>query len=579
MSGRVHGHISIEGEKKTAIDVARTRMMIAMTLFAIGFGVLGVRVVDLGMLQKVVEPRQRVIARHNAFTGRADVVDRHGRVLATNLATPSLYVNPRQVMDPMEAAQKLQAVLPELKFRDLLSKMKSGRHFVWIKRKLTPEQQWKVNRLGLPGLHFQYEEERFYPQGDLLAHVLGYVDVDGKGLAGIERYYDERLADPALMADPLVLTIDLRVQNIVAMELAKTMQLFSARGAAGLVMDVQTGEVLSLVSLPSFDPQKPGTATKDAKFNRAVQGVYELGSGFKAFTVAMALEHDVVDLEGGYDATEPLKVARFTINDDHAKERWLSVPEIFAYSSNIGTAKMAVDVGGDKQRDFLQKMGLFNRSDIELPEAAHPILPRQWGEVETMTIGYGHGLAVSPLHLVEGISALSNGGRHISATLIRDEGVDDREARGFSAGEQLTRYLAISQDSTAAQVISEKTSKTMRQLLRLAVQHGTGSMADVDGYRVGGKTGTAEKASAGGYRRKDLLSSFVGVFPVDRPRYAVMAVFDEPRGREETFWNASGGWTAAPTVGEIVRKIGPLLGIAPREERENPLRQAMLIED
>ncbi|TPD57968.1 penicillin-binding protein 2 [Emcibacter nanhaiensis] len=547
------------------METARTRLVVPMVLFALGFGFLLVRLMSIGMFGELSETTHFAAEdKVDYIAGRADIVDRNGIVLATNLKTSSLAARPRMISEPEELATEIAAILKKENRTEILNKLKSSRRHVWISRKLTPKEVWQINSLGNPALELEEEEERVYPQGNLAAHVLGYVGIDTQPFAGVERFFQDHLSDPLRSGEPLVLSLDIRVQHILHSELKKSMDKFQAAGAAGLVMDVHTGEILALSSLPDFDPNSPPGGNSKALFNKLTQGVYEMGSGFKTFTVAMALEEKVVNLEGGYDATEPLKVDRFTIHDDHAKKRWLNVPEIYTYSSNIGSALMARDVGVEYQRDFLQKIGMFEAPGIELSGVASPLLPRQWGEVESMTVSYGHGIAITPVQLATGVAAMINGGRHIPATLLRKS---DSERFLITRG---------GSDSEAPRVISKETSRTMRDLMRLAVEYGTGGGADVEGYFVGGKTGTAEKPGAGGYRKKDLISSFIGAFPMDDPRYVVFAMLDEPKGTEETFYMASGGWTAAPLVGEVVRQIGPLLGVAPEKRREPRYRNLIL---
>jgi cell division protein FtsI (penicillin-binding protein 3) len=392
-----------------------------------------------------------------------------------------------------------------------------------------------------------------YPMGSLAAHALGFTDIDNKGLTGIERYFDKELRT---RQDNMALSIDVRVQHVLEHELGVAMKKFSAIGAAGLVMDVTTGEVVAMSSLPSFDPNQPNAIAQDLRFNRTTLGVYEMGSTFKIFTTAMALDAGTVSLHGGYDATNPIRVARFTIRDFHAKKRWLSVPEIFMYSSNIGTVKMALDVGIPGHRNFLTTIGMMKPVAIELSETGSPLSPNRWREINSMTISFGHGLAVSPLHLVAGVSAMVNGGIYRTPTLIRRN---------------------PSETPVGKRVITAETSAKMRRLMRLVVKNGTGRNAAAPGYLVGGKTGTAEKVSGRGYKKKALISSFVAAFPMHKPRYVVLAMLDEAKGTKETFGYATGGWVAAPVVGAVVRRIAPVLGMRPIKETD-PVRETLSIE-
>lgn len=543
------------GPARDAIEMSRKRLTITGAILALAFCVIGVRLVDVSLMQAAVEPRAAYAPKAASLQfSRSDIVDRNGVLLATSLPTASLYADPRQVLDPVDAAKQIGETLPDIDVKKLTSRLASKRSFVWIKRDLTPRQQWDVIGLGLPGIEFRREETRVYPQGRLMSHVLGYVDVDEKGIAGIESRFETELKG---RTKPLELSIDMRMQHALCGELAAAQSEFEAVGAAGLVLDVRSGEVMAMCSLPDFDPNTPMATKGGSRFNRVALGVYELGSAFKIFTTAMALDAGVARLEDRYDATKPLKVSRFTIRDYHAKKRWLSVSEIFMYSSNIGSARLALEVGGTAQQAFLRNIGLLTPSEIELPEVGAPLVPDVWRPVSTMTIGFGHGIAVSPLQMAAGVAAMVNGGTYRQPTLIkRAPGVPVVERR----------------------VVSKRTSKKIRKLMRLVVEEGTGSRADAPGYLVGGKTGTAEKSGAGGYRRRALLSSFIGAFPVDDPRYVVFALLDEPKGNKKTHGYATGGWVAAPIVGRVVKKIGPIAGIRPFENEVPPIRRDLAMD-
>jgi cell division protein FtsI (penicillin-binding protein 3) len=554
ISPRLH----IAESHKAKMELARNRLMAAIFIFIAAFSLIGWRMLDLGLGQQVAEASSRPNVNTQILASRVDIVDRNGVVLATNLQTASLYANPRAILEPKVAAERIVAVLPDLSQAKVYAKLTSRKSFSWIKRKLTPREKWQVNALGIPGLGFQTEEQRIYPQGPMASHVLGYVDVDGKGLSGIERFFDNRLSDPAVAGQPLVLSLDARVQHALSDELNNTIERFSAIGGAGVVLDVVTGEVLALVSMPDFDPNHAGSASRDARFNRATAGVYELGSIFKTFTLAMALENGVAKISDSYDARKPIRIASFSIKDDHPQNRILTLPEIFVYSSNIGAAKIAMDVGGEEQRSFLQQLGMLRPATIELGEVGWPLYPERWRDINTMTISYGHGIAISPLQLAVGSAAMVNGGQLITATLIKDHDPDYGDRR---------------------RIISESTSEQIRAMMRSTVKVGTGRSANVDGYRVGGKTGTAEKPDAGGYKEDALMSSFLGVFPMDEPRYLVLVSVDEPQGIAETFNFASAGWVAAPLVKNIITRIGPILGIAPSTEEDPRFQQAALLID
>ncbi len=533
--------VQFDGSAKRVLETGRTRLLVTGALFAIAFAVVALRLTSVALLQQAAEPR---IAESGTASSlpveRADILDRNGVVLATSLPTASLYANPHQVIDPDDAAQRLVGVLKELSQAEVASRLAADKSFVWLKRNLTPREQYQVNRLGIPGLYFQTEERRVYPQGALTAHVVGFTDIDNRGLAGIEQSFDDVLRDSRR---PVRLSIDVRLQHILREELGRAIADFTGIGGAGAILDVETGELLALVSLPDFDPNQPGTASEDQRFNRATLGIYEMGSTFKIFNTAMALDSGIVRLTDQFDATKPIHIGGFPIRDYHGKNRWLSVPEIFIYSSNIGSARMADEVGGEAQKAFFARLGMLRPASIELPEVGQPLYPDTWRRINTMTISYGHGLAVSPMHLVSGVAAVINGGIMRPATLIA------REPGQVSQGEQ---------------VISAETSLTMRKLLRLVVEAGTGKNADVPGYVVGGKTGTADKQSGNGYNRNSRLASFVGAFPMNDPKYVVLIMVDEPKPNATSFGYATGGWVAAPAVGRIVQRMAPLLGLPPQ---------------
>ncbi|MBT3629051.1 MAG: penicillin-binding protein 2 [Rhodospirillaceae bacterium] len=556
-----------EGDEKLSarqarrpLETARTRLFVAGAIFTLCFVILGGRLVQLSLLGGGQNQERAAEHQGGLLTlQRADIVDRNGALLATNLPSHSLYVNPSQVLDAVEAADKITRILPELSRDKVLRKASATGQFAWIKRNLTPDQHYAINRLGLPGFSFEREERRVYPHGSLFVHTLGFAGIDNAGLAGLEAARDDDLKQIAKTPDgKMVTALDSRVQHIVHAELSAAMATFKAKGAAGIVMDVHSGEVLALSSLPDFNPYELDSSIADQRFNRATLGVYELGSTFKAFTTAMALEYGVVDINDRYDATKPLKVARFTIRDDHPQNRWLDVPEIFVHSSNIGAAQMARDVGAERQKDFLARLGMLSPLPFELAENGKPLSPRHWREINTMTIGYGHGIAVTPLHLISGFATLVNGGMRTTPTLLR---------------------RPVTQ--TGERVIARETSDAMRMLMRMVVEQGTGKQAEAEGYLVGGKTGTAEKATVGGYKKDALITTFVGAFPMDAPRYAVLVMLDEPHGNDATHGLAAAGWNAAPVFGRIVSQIAPMLGVMPLlpsgEEQQQDQTQRLLV--
>jgi cell division protein FtsI (penicillin-binding protein 3) len=548
------GPTPLEGPAKQSLETSHTRLIITAALFCLAFLVIGARLVEVAGFKGGEARLARFHAVEKPEAARADIVDRNGVLLATTLETPSLYANPKLIRDPEGVAQKLASLLPETNESEIAAKLASDKSFVWIKRQLTPSQEFEVNRLGLPGLQFQTEGRRVYPKGNLAAHVVGYDDLDGKGLAGMERGFDEILRD---RHEPVELSLDVRVQYILRDEIAHQVAEFSAIGGMGIVMDVNTGEVVAMASLPDFDPNAPGGLTDDAIFNRATLGIYEMGSTFKIFNTAMALDAGSATLASSYDATNPIKIGRFTIHDDHPQRRLLSVPEIFQYSSNIGSAKMALAAGIDRQKEFLERLGLLKAPGFELREIGAPQVPSPWHPVNAMTVAFGQGISVSPLQMVTAVSAVVNGGVLHRASLIK-----------HPAGYALS----------GEQVLSARTSDEMRRLLRLVVERGTGKLANAPGYLIGGKTGTAEKVAGGRYEKHGLLSSFIGVFPITEPRYVVMICIDEPHGTKESHGFATGGWTAAPAVARVVQRMAPLVGIQPVDEESPEIRRSLLVD-
>jgi cell division protein FtsI (penicillin-binding protein 3) len=485
---------------------------------------------------------------------RATITDRNGQILAMSLPTASVYANPKEMIDPNDVAAKLKSVLPSLDLAVLRARLSSEKQFVWITRGITPAQQIALNNLGIPGIYFQATGKRRYPQGRVAAQVLGGVDVDGKGVAGVERFFDQRLREDP---EPLRLSLDVRVQGALRDELSKSMDEFHAIGACGIVMDVRTGEVIAMVSLPDYDANQFGTATPEQRFNRAVTGMYEPGSTFKLQTAAMTLDSGVGHLWSTYDASHDIKIGRFTISDFQGKHRVLTLPEVIAYSSNLGAAHMAQAMGADRQRSWLQQMGMFTRVGIELPEQGQPIVQpaSNWKDVVTMTVGFGHGIAISPLHVVRGTAAVANGGIVLRPTILAPE-PDAAPRTGTRAMQQLT-------------------SDTMRKLMRLVVTDGYGKPADVPGYFVGGKTGTAEKNSGHGYKKHSNISAFMSVFPMNDPRYAVYFMLDEPKGNASTGGYSTAGAVSAPGAGRVIARIAPMLGMMPQIDNEQAIQATL----
>ena len=536
------GRLHLEGAQKRAIETGRTRLIVTAAMFVLAFSVIAGRMVDVTLIKGAGATVSQRPAEAGPAFDRADVVDRNGILLATSLPSVSLYAHPHEILEKAAAAEKIARVLPDLSVAELRAKLQGDRAFAYLRRNLTPRQEYDINALGIPGLYFEKSEKRIYPQGELAAHVVGLTDLDNKGIAGIEKAFEKELK---ARHEPLRLSLDIRVQTILHAELARTMADFHAVGATGMVMDVKTGELIGMVSLPDFNPNNLSTATNDAMFNRATLGVYEMGSTFKLFNTAAALDSGVSNLNSSYDASHPIKVARFEITDYHSENRWLTIPEILIYSSNIGSARIALELGQERQKAYLGRFGLLRPASIELPEVSSPLTPNPWRDISVMTVSYGHGMAVSPLHMMAGVSAIVNGGIFHPSTVLKREDNDPVPGQ---------------------RVIKETTSRDMRSLMRMVVTEGTGGKAEVAGYEVAGKTGTAEKSAAGGYHHKSLLSSFIATFPASNPRYVVLAMIDEPHGTKESFGFATAGWTAAPAVGRIVAEIGPLLGMQPAAE-------------
>lgn len=530
----------IEGVQHQALEIGRNRMFVTAGMLALAFVVIGAKLVNLMALENDSEPR----LAHSAIltSSRADIVDRNGVILATNLPSALLAVKPpmllRDGVNIREISEKLASIIPSLNALTVYEDLISDESYIRLAKALTPKQIYEVKRLGVRGLEVRAQEYRAYPHGRLMVHTLGLTDIDGKGIEGVEKYFDYQLR---VQREPLRLSIDIRIQDILRTELQASIDEFKAIGGAGVVMDAKTGEIIAMSSLPDFDPRDRSERTKSQTLNRVTSGVYEMGSTFKLFTAAMALDTNTVTMYSSYDASEPIRIARHTIRDFHAKNRRLTIPEIILHSSNIGAAKMAVDVGVESQQDYLERFGLLQAVDFELPEVGKPIVPGVWREINTMTVSYGHGISVNALQLVNGISTLVNGGIRRSPTLLDQHG--------------------IVRDGT--RVISENTSKNMRQLMRVVVNYGTGKNASAKGYLVGGKTGTADKVVGNSYSNNAKISSFVGAFPINDPKYVLFAMIDEPTGNKRTYNYATGGWVAAPVVKKVIERMAPILGMAP----------------
>ncbi|SHM23118.1 peptidoglycan D,D-transpeptidase FtsI family protein [Roseibium suaedae] len=538
----------------------KSRVYIVMASFLMGFLVIGGRLTMLAQMEE--QPSQALIsAQDTVAASRPDLLDRNGEILATDIKTSSLYAEPRRIVDVDEAVDGLTRVLPDLD-RDIVQRRLDSRAgFVWLKRELTPDQVTKVHNLGLPGIGFLSENQRFYPGGPTAGHIIGSVNIDNQGLTGIERHIDQQwLSDLQKLGfasdrpmEPVKLAMDLRVQHVVRDELVKAMDLYQAIAAVGIVLDVKTGEVVAMSSLPDYDPNDRSQALEQKRMNRATGGVFEMGSVFKTFTTAMALDSGAVRITDSFDASRPVRAHGRTISDFHGKNRILSVPEIFIYSSNVGTIKMMLTSGIEKEQEFFTRLGLTTRLKTELPENAAPLLPPKWNELAAMTISFGHGISVTPMQTAVAAAALVNGGTLLPPTF-------------FPRTQEQAKALGT-------RVVSEDVSRKMRYLFRLNVTErgGSGKRAEVPGYVVGGKTGTAEKIEHGRYVSNKRRNSFLSAFPMDDPRYVVLTVIDEPKP-ERPGLPATAGMNAATMVGNIIRRAAPMLGVMPQfQDSEKPI--------
>lgn len=534
------------------------RIFVVGLAFAILFVAIGGR---LAWLASTGQPENSIRAMTSAAISiaRPDIVDRNGAVMATDVKSYSVFASPRKVLDADEAAELITAVLPDLDATQLRDRLRNGRGFAWIKREISPREYEEVFRLGIPGVGFLPENKRVYPNGTAAAHVLGAVNFDNEGIAGLEKYLDGAglrdlngagFATSAMMLQPVELSIDLKVQHALRDELSKAVTRFKAKAAAGLVLDVTNGEIVALASLPDFDPNVPADALKPDRINRINVGVYEMGSTFKALTMAMALDSGRFNIHSQLDATQALSYGRFRIRDYRGQNRFLSLPESFVHSSNIAMARMALTLGPAAHQAFLRKMGQFDRLTTELPESAAPLLPPKWGEVNTATISFGHGIAVAPLQATMAVASLVNGGKLIRPTFLKGSDVATR--------------------TIASNVVSPQTGEALRYLMRLNAEKGSAAKASIPGYFIGGKTGTAEKVVGGRYARDRLLTAFMAIAPADAPRYLFLTILDEPQPLPETYGFATSGWNAVPVAGAIMTRALPLLGLPPRFE--DPVR-------
>ncbi|MCA1426667.1 MULTISPECIES: penicillin-binding protein 2 [unclassified Bradyrhizobium] len=532
---------------------ARARVGLAMLAFASVYALIGGRLVMFAIGADAHSAR-RAAAQEVVATARPDIVDRNGAILATDVKAASLFGEPRRIIDKDEAIELLTATIPDLDEAEVRERLRTRKGFVWLKREVTPAQQQAVHKLGIPGIGFLRENKRVYPTGNEVAHLIGLVNIDNQGIAGLEKWLDNQgLADlhragfaTDRLQKPIELAVDLRVEHALRDELLKAKDKFRAKAASGIVSNVKTGEIVAMVSLPDFDPNNPKEAHDPDRINRLTTGVYEMGSTFKAFTLAMGLDSGKINLNSMWDARGNLHYGKFTIHDSHPVGRFINTKEVFTYSSNIGAARIALNQGVEAHKAFLAKLGQTTRLRTELPESAAPLLPRRWSELNTVTAAFGQGLSVAPLQAVMGINALVNGGYLIPPTFLKRS---ESEAQAM-----------------AKRVIKPETSDKMRFLMRLNAEVGSARKADVKGYYVGGKTGTSEKVVNGRYAKKRVLNSFTAILPCDDPKYHVLIMLDEPQALPETHGFITSGWNAVPTGGKVIERIAPLLGVEPRFE-------------
>ena len=539
-------------------DPAQSRRIAEIRLVLCGFiaiviiGTIGTRIVGLAEANSNLR-----LAVHGqaAAPMRGRILDRNGRLLAGNLPITVLHANPNEIMNIDAAAARLAPTLSHRSIADLRNLLGKKTKYVELDRQLSPKQHAAILQLGIPGVYFAKGMTRIYPRGQTAAHVLGFVDTDHNGIAGIEKALNTELAN----GQDVTLSLDLGLQTIISHEIQKQIDLFEAIGGAGVVLDIHSGEILAAASLPDFNPNQFGRVSDDARFNRATKGLYEMGSTFKVLNTAIALETGAANINQRFEVAKPLRISRFTITDYKPRVRPLNVPEIMVYSSNIGSARIAEAIGADTQRAYMDKLGLLDRLPLQLPETSKPLSPKTWRRTTTATVSYGHGISISMVHLASAIAAAAGTGQWIAPTLIKSK-----------TGEA----------PLAMRVFSDSTTRAVRSMMRLVVSHvdGSGNLAEAPGYMVGGKTGTAEKIKTGGYNRKANVTTFAAIFPVHDPRYVIITMVDEPKGQKHSYGYATAGWVAAPPIRPIVQQIAPLLGILPVDENSPSIRQKLMLD-
>ena len=542
--------------------VSLGRIYITLVFFIFCYFVISVRLFDLTVLKRGSDDQDgfdiAFTEKSSVSLNRGDILDRNGQLIAVNLVTTSIYGNPKVITNPTEVAKKLSKIFPDIGYKAILAKLQSDKSFIWIKRNISPKEELLVNNEGIPGVYFMFGKRRAYPQGALFAHVVGYVGLDGDGLLGAEKYFDKFLKTKDENKKPknLYLSLEARSQGIVRDELQKAIAEYQAKGAVGILQDVTNGEIIAMVSLPDYDPNNISDAKEQELFNKATLGNYEVGSTFKMFTMASALDSNIVKMNDVYDVDTPIKTGKFSIKDFYGKKGWLSVPEILMHSSNIGIAQIALEVGKERQFSSIKSLGLLSELDIELPERTTPVFRdvSKWNDTALISTSYGYGVSISPLHVLNAASAVVNGGRLFPPTIIRD------------AGKPYT------------QVLKEGTSKNMTKILRMVVRFGSGSKGEVDGMFVGGKTGTANKPVNGVYSTTLRVSSFLSVFPANNPKYMMYIMLDEPKGNKKTLGFATGGWVAAPTAAKIIKRLSPVLNVIPKIEQKEAIEESLFVQ-
>ena len=534
------------------IEQGKNRLIVITSLYVLLFIMFAIRLIDLSVIQSGNEPSLKAAPSENILLfSRANIIDRHGKLLATNIKLASAYADATEIINPTETAQELKNIFPELKIETLQKKFSSRKKFTWVKRNITPQQQNEILKKGIPGIYFQTEEARFYPYGHLAGHVLGLTNLDNQGISGVEKYYDHQLTN---QWRDLQLTLDIDIQYIVRKTLIETIEKFSAKGGISIVMDVNNAEIISMVSLPDFDPNAKIQQLGTEYFSQATAGIYEMGSVMKIINTAMTLDSGKLDIFDGFDTKKPFIHSGFRIRDFKPKDRFLTIPEIFQYSSNIGSAQMALTVGREHQKAFFKDIGFLDKPKLPILEIGRPLYPKHWADIHTVTMSYGHGIAITPIQLVHAISATINGGILHPLSLVKN-----------------TQYYPFN-NGKAKSIISKTTSDMMHRLLRLVVTDGTGSKSESKGYFIGGKTGSAEKAQGGGYNRKANYSSFIAAFPVYDPQFVILVMIDEPQGIKETYGYATGGWVSAPAAKMIIEKIAQIYKIPPVDPSDHAIQ-------